>query len=103
MDLSVVVVNWNGGEDILRCLRSLTSAPSAGDMAVIVVDNASTDDSVEQIQHLFPAVHLIQTGANLGFARAANRGLAVAQGDYVLFLNPDTIVPSGTIVSGFKT
>ncbi len=97
MDLSVVIVNWNGREDILRCLQSLRSAPSAGDMEIIVVDNASTDDSVEQIQHLFPAVHLIQTGANLGFARAANRGLEKAQGDYVLFLNPDTIVPHGTL------
>ena len=97
MDLSVVIVNWNGREDILRCLQSLRSAPSAGDMEIIVVDNASTDDSVEQIQHLFPAVHLIQTGANLGFARAANQGLAAAQSDYVLFLNPDTIIPDGTL------
>lgn len=97
MDLSVVVVNWNGGEDILRCLQSLRSAPSAVDMEVIVVDNASTDDSVEQIPHLFPIVRLIQTGANLGFARAANQGLAAAQGDYVLFLNPDAIVPAGTL------
>ncbi len=97
MDLSIVVVNWNGGEDILRCLQSLRSAPSGADMEVIVVDNASTDDSVEQMPHLFPIVRLIQTGANLGFARAANRGLAAAQGDYVLFLNPDTIVPTGTL------
>ncbi len=97
MDLSVVIVNWNGGEDILRCLQSLRSAPSAVEMEVIVVDNASTDDSVEQIPHLFPSVRVIQTGTNLGFARAANRGLGAAQGDYVLFLNPDTIVPTGTL------
>jgi len=91
MDLSVVIVNWNGGEDILRCLQSLRSAPCAVEMEVIVVDNASTDDSVEQIPHLFPSVRVIQTGTNLGFARAANRGLGAAQGDYVLVIDIDAL------------
>jgi GT2 family glycosyltransferase len=95
--LSIVIVNWNGGDDLLRCLESLYSHSLAGTMEVVVVDNGSEDGSPELIRRTVPQVILIEAGANLGFAKAANLGWRRAQGEYVLFLNPDTLVPAGTL------
>ncbi len=94
-DLSVIVVNWNV-RDLLRCcLASVlyphphtpTPPPS---LEIIVVDNASTDGSVEMIRAEFPQVSLIANADNRGFPAANNQGIAAAQGRYVLLLNPDT-------------
>lgn len=83
--LSVVVVNWNGAEYLGDCVDSAFGA----DREVLVVDNGSTDDSEERVCEGRPTLRWIQTGANLGFSTAANRGLKEARGEYVLFLNPD--------------
>lgn len=83
--LSVVVVNWNGAAYLGACLAS---ARGAG-REVIVVDNASRDGSAELVRRSFPDVVWLANDTNLGFARAANRGLRHARGRYVLFLNPD--------------
>lgn len=92
VDLSVIIVSWNCKRELLNCLQSLTDQQSHDAIEIIIVDNASTDGSVEAIHSRFPTVQVVQTGANLGFAQAANRGLLSAQGEYVLFLNPDTLV-----------
>lgn len=97
MNLSIVIVNWNGGADILQCLDSLRACGLLDQGEIVVVDNASADGSPELVRHAFPQVLLIETGANLGFARAANLGWKQARGEYVLFLNPDTHVPAGTL------
>jgi N-acetylglucosaminyl-diphospho-decaprenol L-rhamnosyltransferase len=92
--LSVVIVSWNVRELLRACLASLPSHAE-----VIVVDNASADGSPEMVAAVFPRVRLITNAENLGFTRGNNQGLAGATGDYVLFLNPDTLVAPGAISS----
>lgn len=94
IDLSVVIVNWNVCSLLRRCLHSILSSNQhrATGIEVIVVDNASTDGSVEMVLAEFPGVHLITNADNRGFPVANNQGIAVARGRYVLLLNPDTEV-----------
>lgn len=92
MTLSIVIVNWNAGDQLRACIGSIAQA--AGRLSpsceVIVVDNASTDDSVHEIDECGVPVRLIANTANRGFAAACNQGASEAHGDYLLFLNPDT-------------
>src|SRR3954451_1568186 len=92
--VSVVVVNYNARQHLLECLGSLRSD---GVDEIIVVDNASSDGSLEAVAGADPEVVVLPTGGNLGFGSAANRGLAVARGEYVAILNPDVVVESGTM------
>jgi GT2 family glycosyltransferase len=97
--LSIVIANWNTRELTLNCLRSVFDAAD-GDrqsLDVIVVDNASSDDSVEAIRREFRQVSLICSPRNVGFAGANNLGLERARGDFLLLLNSDTIVPPGML------
>jgi GT2 family glycosyltransferase len=92
--VAVIVVNWNGGQKTLDCLASLRQMDYPG-FDVLVVDNSSTDGSMEAIRESFPEVSLIETGANLGFTGGNNVGMrhALDRGaDYVLLLNHDTEV-----------
>lgn len=92
VDLSIVIVNRNTADFLEACLRSLeTAVPPRVRTEIEVIDNASTDDSVDRVKTLFPRVRLVPTEANLGFARANNHGIALATGRYILFLNPDTL------------
>ncbi|HZA39248.1 MAG TPA: glycosyltransferase family 2 protein [Actinomycetota bacterium] len=91
-DLSVIVVSWNTRDELRACLVSVFAGFRGISGEVIVVDNASTDDSAEMVKASFPQVHLICTAQNLGFAAGCNIGLDVASGRYLLLLNPDTIV-----------
>lgn len=97
MDVSVIIINWNTKEILRDCLTSVYE--QAGDIVyeVIVVDNASTDGSVEMIKSDFEQAVLIENPDNRGFARANNQGIAVAKGRYVLLLNSDTVVLDGVI------
>jgi len=90
VDLSIVIVSWNVCELLRRCLRSILDAGYS--METIVVDNGSTDGSVEMVRAEFPAVRLIANAKNPGFAAANNQGISVARGRHVLILNPDTEV-----------
>ena len=93
MDLSVIVVSYNTRQLLDDCLASLFSAESpAGGMEVVVVDNASADGSVAMVAAKYPRVVLLSCQDNLGFSAANNRGSAAASGDYLLFLNSDTVV-----------
>jgi N-acetylglucosaminyl-diphospho-decaprenol L-rhamnosyltransferase len=94
MDLSVIIVSHNTRELLALCLDSLFTnlASSALGYEVIVVDNASRDRSVEMVQKRFPQVQLLANEDNLGFAAANNQGLKVSKGNYLLLLNPDTLV-----------
>ncbi len=89
MKLSIIIVSWNVKQYLEQCLQSLYKYYNF-DFEVIVVDNASTDNTVEFLRTNFPAVKLIVNSANQGFARANNQGAALAQGENLLFLNPDT-------------
>jgi hypothetical protein len=92
VDLSVCIVNWNTKDHLRNCLESVYSHPWKSVCEVIVVDNASADDSVAMLRAAFPQVRVIASPENLGFARANNRAFEVAQGRYLLMLNPDTLV-----------
>lgn len=93
MDLSVIVVSYNTRQLLDDCLRSLlaTEAPPGG-VEIIVVDNASSDGSPAMVAERYPTVRLIASNQNRGFSAANNQGSALAGGDYLLFLNSDTVV-----------
>ena len=95
--VSVVIVSYNTRADLERCLRSLGDTPAAIAVDVVVVDNASGDESAGWVRANCPAVRLIEAGANLGFARANNLGIRATASELVLLLNPDTVVPPGAI------
>ena len=88
-DVTVIIVNWNGAHLLRRCLSAVL-AQTYPSYEVIVVDNASTDNSVELVQRDYPAVRLIQNRSNVGFASANNVGIAASQSKYVATLNNDT-------------
>ncbi|MDO4703437.1 glycosyltransferase family 2 protein [Tannerella sp.] len=90
--LSVVIVNYNVKYLLEQCLRSVQAATNGFDAEIWVVDNASTDGSVEYLRPRFPDVRFIENTDNPGFARANNQALRACRGEYVLLLNPDTIV-----------
>ena len=96
MKLSVVIVNYNVRHYITQCLYSVRRAIEGLDADVYVVDNHSQDDSVEYIRNNFPDVHLIESNHNLGFAKANNIAIRRSKAEYVLMLNPDTIVGENT-------
>jgi len=91
-ELSIIIVSWNAREFLRACLQSIRETGQDIDHEIIVVDNASEDGSPEAVQRDFPEVILIQTGANLGFAAANNRGLSRAQGRYFCLINPDVVL-----------
>jgi GT2 family glycosyltransferase len=89
-DVSVIIVSFNTRDHLRACLRSVFSGRGAGEIEVIVVDNASTDGSRDAIRKEFPAVRIIENKHNLGFSAANNIGLENASGRYALLLNSDT-------------
>jgi len=106
LDLAIVIVNYNTSALLRDCLRSVYASRGVGKFAVCVVDNASSDDSVEMVRTLFPQVHLIANTRNAGYPQANNQGLRyfgfhdtpVVGVDqtlprFVLLLNPDTVLP----------
>lgn len=99
MKLSVIIVNWNVRDLLRDCLASLYAslALPPEDFEVFVVDNASQDGSVAMVAREFPQVLLVANADNRGFGSANNQVLERCQGDYVLLLNPDTVVPEGAI------
>ena len=92
MKLSVVILCWNDLKDISVCLQSIYAGTHLDEFEVIVSDNGSTDGTIESIRRSLPQVRLIENGVNLRFAKGNNAGIRASQGEYVLILNPDTIV-----------
>src|SRR5436190_4741742 len=92
MKLSIVIICWNDRKVIFDCLESIYRETSRLEFEVIVSDNGSSDDSLAEIRKRFPQVRIVENGANIGFARGNNAGIRVATGEYVLILNPDTII-----------
>jgi GT2 family glycosyltransferase len=114
LDLSIIIVSWNVRELLRGCLSSLHACPElqlipgadaparSGDALtaeILVVDNASADGSADMVAGSFPDVRLICNRENRGFTGGNNQGLALARGDCVLLLNPDTITPPGALRS----
>lgn len=98
MMLSIVIVNWNTGELLSQCLDSIYMDPAQMEtFEVWVVDNASTDGSAQAAVGKYPETKLIQNRLNPGFAAANNQAIRQAQGEYLLLLNPDTILYPGAV------
>lgn len=93
MQLSIIIVNYNVKHFLEQCLYSVRRATNGLRAEIIVVDNHSEDNSLAYLQPLFPEVQFLANQQNLGFSKACNQGLKLSNGNYVLFLNPDTIVP----------
>ena len=89
---SIIIVNWNSRNLLENCLNSVRKTNPSGIYEIIVVDNASTDDSVGMIQNDFPEVVLIENKENLGFAKGCNIGVKASKGKIILFLNSDAEV-----------
>lgn len=102
--LDVVVVNWNAGKALRQCLESLAAAAQDGfDLnQVVVVDNGSSDGSASQLRGIALPLTIIENGENRGFAAACNQGARNSQADYLLFLNPDTVVFGDTLAKSMQ-
>lgn len=100
MELSIIIVTWNSREDIERCIDSVFTHTKNINFEVIVVDNASSDDTPDYLGQLAEQnkIVCIPSQENLGFARGNNKGLQQARGDYILFLNPDTYLEDNALV-----
>ncbi|WP_372773580.1 glycosyltransferase family 2 protein [Mangrovibacterium sp.] len=92
MKLSVIIVNYNVKHFLEQCLYSVEKALTAIDGEIIVVDNNSVDGSCRMLRQKFPSIHLIENSENTGFSKANNQAIRIARGEYVLLLNPDTLV-----------
>ncbi len=102
VSLSIIIVNYKTAPLLVDCLQSLYSQGSSLEMEVIVVDNASGDDSFQVITSRFPSVKWVQMSYNSGFARANNEGIRLSQGNVVLLLNSDTIVEGNAIEKCYR-
>lgn len=98
MDVSIIIVSYNTKEFLNRCLKSIYKSDFIKiNYEIIVVDNASSDKSVDFLKEKFPKVKLIENKDNFGFSKACNQGVRDSRGKYLLFLNPDTEVDKSTI------
>jgi GT2 family glycosyltransferase len=100
--ISIITVSYNTKNDLDNCLNSLKPALNGISSEVIIVDNASTDGSLQMVKNDHPWVKLIKLKENLGFGKANNKGASVATGDYLLFLNPDTLLNTNTVKDSLK-
>jgi GT2 family glycosyltransferase len=91
-----VVVNFEAGPLLVECVTSVLADTSAGPMELVVVDNASRDDSIATLAAAHPDVRVVRSPGNVGYARAANLGTAVTKAPVVAVLNPDTVMEPGT-------
>ena len=90
--VDIILVSYNTADYTVRAIESVFEQTKETDVNLIVVDNNSSDDSVEKIRNRFPDVQLIETGENLGFAGGVNVGAEAGKAEYILLLNPDTVI-----------
>ena len=95
--LSIIIVTYNVSDHLQYCLLSVYRSAKNLDAEVIVIDNASADNTIQIVKDLFPGVVIIENKTNDGFAKGCNQGAAIARGESLLFLNPDTIVGESTL------
>lgn len=97
MDISVITVTWNSKQHISKQIASVQRAVKNLAVEQIIVDNASTDGTADDVAQNYPNLKLIQNTTNVGFAKANNQALGQASGEYLLFLNPDTELSEGAL------
>lgn len=97
MDVSICIVNWNTRELLCACIESIRARTTGLQYEIVVVDNDSSDGTVETVRSKFPDVKLIASASNLGFARGCNLAVAHAVGRHILYLNPDTEIVTNAV------
>jgi GT2 family glycosyltransferase len=95
--VTAVVVNWNGGEVVVDCLRSLGEHPPSVPWDAVLVDNASSDGSVEQVRTELPWVRVIANERNAGLAAGNNQGMRASEAPFILISNPDVMYAAGVV------
>ena len=101
MELSVIIINYNSKQVLVNCLRSLMQSINSALTEIFVIDNVSSQ-SIKDIEQGFPSVKFIYNEKNIGFAAANNIGIKKATGEYILLLNPDTIVNENSFLPMIK-
>lgn len=101
-NVSIIIVSWNVKDFLSECLKSVVRHTKGTSYEIIVVDNASHDESVSMIKREFPEVRLIENTTNKGFGAANNQGIRIARGQEIVFLNPDTKLVSDVISTLLK-
>jgi GT2 family glycosyltransferase len=97
MKLSIIIVNYNVRFFLEQCLFSVRNACKGIASEVFVVDNNSVDGSIQMLREKFPEAVVIENKENVGFSKANNQAIALAKGQYILLLNPDTVVEDDTL------
>jgi len=97
--LSIIIVSYNVRQLLLNCIKSILAHTTGILYEIIVVDNASSDGTIEAVKKCFPKVQIIANRENVGFASANNQGYAISKGEFLLLLNPDTLIKPGAIKS----
>jgi GT2 family glycosyltransferase len=97
--LSAVIVNYNGGSDLVRALRSIADDRRPGTWDAVVVDNASADDSAAAAEALGPPVRVVRNAENVGFGRGVNQGVRASGGGLILVMNPDCRLLPGALAA----
>lgn len=97
MQVSIIIVNYNVKYFLEQCLLSVARATQKIKTEIFVVDNASSDGSVEMVQQKFPSVKIIANETNVGFSKANNQAIVQAKGEFILLLNPDTVIAEDTL------
>ncbi len=95
--ISIIIVSYNTSDLLRKCLKSIDAACRKEEMEVIVVDNDSSDDSAIMVETEYPRVKLIANEDNKGFAAANNQAFAVASGDYLVLINPDSVIENDAL------
>lgn len=95
--VSIIIVNYNTDKLLIDCVKSVSSSMRLSDFELIVVDNSSSDESLIEFKKEYPDVFLINNKENVGFSKAVNQTLKTIKGQFVLLLNPDTVIEHGSI------
>lgn len=102
VDVSIIVVTYNSSEDIVNCLQGAITHTSGIKIEIVLLDNCSKDDTVGIVQNHFQQIRILRPKENLGFARGVNEAVRQAEGEYILLLNPDTVIYNNAIGNIFK-
>lgn len=97
MDVSIIIVNYNTSRLMNSCISSVIEKTQNINYEIIVIDNASSDSSVQMLREFYPQVQLVESKVNLGFGRANNKGVEIAKGKYLFLLNTDTLLINNAI------
>ena len=102
VNISIVIVNYNSIDYLSHCLNSINKSAGNISVEIIVVDNHSTDGSLDELISCFPGIHFILLKKNLGFGKANNIGVKESSGEYILILNPDTVLEEDTLLTMYE-